>query len=262
MFRADLYRALLNRTLLLALALGVCSLAYWLTDYDSGLDIPGDHPFNTNAYDAVLWAERGPFALIVPLLAVIPFADSYVLDRTQGYLRHILVRCSYKRYLASKFLVNLLAGGFAVALPILFLFIFTNIIYPRGLLPIEQSRAVVGGIPDGPLGFLYRTAPDLYILFLIALGFIFGATYATLGLAISFVAPNRYVVLATPFLLYHVANFVLAVLGLEVWSPPVTLIPDGVKSTSWLTVFGELGGIFVFSSVIILLLARRDRVNA
>ncbi len=261
MLRAELYRAFWNRSFLLALVLGILLLGYGLFEYSEGTDIPGANPFLCNAYDAVIWAQAGPVALFVPLLAVLPFADSYALDRTGGYLRHVLVRSSYRRYLFAKFVANLLAGGLAVALSLILLFACTNLIYPRGLLPIDQAR-IGGAYPHGPLGPLYRTAPDLYILFLVGVGFIFGATYATLGLAFSSFVNNRYVVLATPFLLYHIANFVLAVLRLEEWTPPATFIPDAVKTTSWLTVFGELGGIFVVSVVCLLVLARKDRVYA
>jgi len=261
MLRAELYRAFWNRSFLLALVLGVLSLWYGLSEYSEGpKDIPGAHPFNDNAYDAFIWAEEGPLSLLVPLIPVLPFAASCALDRTTGYLRHVLVRSSYRRYFLAKFVVNLLVGGLAVALPLLLLFGYTNLAWPRGLAPVNEARLPFERLP-GPLGYLYRPAPDLYIFFLIGLGFIFGATYATLGLAFSSFVNNRYVVLATPFLLYNVANFVLAVLRLEEWTPPATFVPFGINTTSWLTVFGELGGIFVASVVCLLVLARRrDRV--
>lgn len=259
MFLEELYRAFWNRAFLLTLILGVLSLILGLVAYAPKY-IPGADPFLNNAYDAWLWAHEGPHVLLAPLLAVLPFADSYALDRTQGYLRHVLIRVSRTRYFLAKFLANLLAGGLAIVLPYLAVFIYTSFAYPRGLAPVAQSRIPFDPLP-GPLGYLYRQAPDFYILFLIGLGFVFGAAYATLGLAISSLINNRYLVLATPFLLYHIANFVLAVLGLEAWTPPVTLIAHAVKTASWLTVFGELGGIFIISAVWFLALAKRDDVH-
>ena len=259
MLRAELYRAFLNWSFLLALVLGVLLLAYGLSDYSAGpKDIPGTHPFLYNAYDAVIWAED-LLALLAPLIAVLPFADSYALDRTSGYLRHVLVRSWHRRYLSAKFAANVLAGGLAVALPLLFLFAYANLAYPRGFPPVAESRFPFDYLP-GPLGNLYRTTPGLYVLFLIGLGFIFGATYATFGLAISCFVNNRYSVLATPFLLYHVASFVLPVLRLGGWTASATFAPWMVKGTSWLTVFGELGGIFMVSVVCLLVLGRKDRV--
>lgn len=263
MLRSELYRAIWNRSLLLAILLGFAALVYGLLEYNQGPhNLPGAHPFLYNAYDAVIWAQKGPISLLVPLVATLPFADSFALDRVQNYLSYVLVRSSLRRYFISKFLTNLLVGGLAVALPLLILFIITSITYPRGLLPIAESRAVVGGYPDGPMSHLYRLAPDWYILFLVAIGFIFGAVYATLSLAISLITTNRYIILATPFLLYHLANFVLAILRLEVWSPPATFIPDAVQGNSSLTMFGELGGIFLLSVLSLLLLGNKKRINS
>lgn len=261
MLRAELYRAFPNRAFWLALALGVLTLGHGFIIFNGWPPghIPGAHPLLNNAYDTWLFAFAGSWGLLAPFIAVLPFADSYVQDRTEGWLRYVLLRSPYRHYFFAKFLTNLLAGGIAVALPMLLLFVFTNIFYPRGLAPVDQSRIPSNPLP-GTLGDMYRVSPDLYILFRIGLGFLFGAIYATVGLVIATLVNNRYVVLATPFLLYNIANFVLAVLGLAEWTPPATLIPDHVFTTTWLTVFGELGGIFAMSIVCLLLLARRSRI--
>lgn len=195
-----------------------------------GLSFPATTLSTTTPTTHSSWAEEGPLTLLVPLIAVLPFAASYVLDRTGGYLRHVLVRSSYRRYFLAKFVANLLAGGLAVALPLLLFYGFTNLTLPRGFPPVHESRIPFERL-SGPLGYLYRPAPDLYIFFLIGVGFIFGATY-------------------------------LAVLWLEEWRPPVTFIPHDVNSTSWLTVFGQLGGVFAVSVICLWVLARKDRVYA
>lgn len=260
MFRAELYRAFWNRNLLLAIGLGLALLAYWLTPYCPLGPLPGDAPFVCNAYDGFIWALEGPIGLVVPLLAVLPFADSLCLDRQSGYLRNIFSRCSYHRYLGVKCLVNLAAGGIALTVPLLALFIATNLLFPRGIMPADQSRIIPGGYPSGPFSTWYRSMPDLYILSRIGLGFVFGATYATVGLALALFINNRYIVLATPFVAYMLANFVLTALGLMEWSPPFTLTPEIVLTTSALTVFGELGAIFIASVVCILIFGTRARV--
>lgn len=262
MIKEELYRAFWNRSLLLSLLLGFALLVYGLSDYCTFPDMPGAHQFDCNSYDAVIWAQKGIISLIVPLLAVLPFADSYLSDRLNGYVNSVLLRTTWRHYLSAKFLANLLAGGVAVALPILLLFAYTIGAYPRGILPIEQSRTVVGGIPDGPFASFYRPSPALYIFLLAGLAFIFGTVYATLGLAVSALTRSRYIVLATPFLLYHIANFVLAVLQLEEWTPPATFISDAAATANSYSVFSELGGIFLVSTVIVVLLARKERLYA
>lgn len=262
MLRSEIYRAIVSPMFLLALALGLLAISVELYSYCA---VPEYvklrvHPFTCNAYIAFTVAERSPLLLVVPLIAVLPSADSYALDRSQGFLRFVLMRTSFQRYLAAKFLANLLAGGLALSLPLLLAFAYTNVRYPRGLLPIGEEILLPGGMPDGPLGYLYRSVPDLYVLFLIGLALVVGATYSTFGMAIASVTVNRYVALATPFLLYHVANFALANVGWEEWTPPVSVYPDAVNSSTWLSVFGQLGLLFGVSVLVLLVFARRRRV--
>jgi len=146
------------------------------------------------------------------------------------------------------FFANLLAGGICIAIPLLIMYGGINIFYPRGFPPMTPpGEGRISRIPytlPGPMAYLYRTKTDLYVFFLIGLSFIFGAVYASLGLALSLFFHNRYVVLATPFILYEVGSFIMNIVGKSEWSPVMTLIPFHHKRTSWLTVFGGLGVIF------------------
>lgn len=262
MLRVELRRAFMNRYFILAVFLGILLLAFGLSDYVSGpnpKDMPGASPYLNNAFDAFIWAENRLFLLLAPLLVVLPFSDSFVVDRSEGYINFILSRSSYRKYLASKYISNFLVGGLSLIIPLLLLYGYTNAVFPRGFPPLLEARIPFDPIP-GPAGHLYRTNPDMYILFLIGLAFIFGAVYATLALAISTFVHNRYITLASPFLLYMVANLCLALLRLERWSPPSTLVPNSIRSTSWGTVFGELGGIFLVSTLSFLITARKVRI--
>lgn len=258
MFLGEIYRAFWNRRLGVAIGLAIASLGYGLYEYQLGpADISNLHPFHYNAYDAIIWAQGNIIALLVPLIAVLPYADSLVEDRVSGFLRFVLIRVSYRYYLFAKFAVCWLSGGVATALPMLCFFVFVLLLYPRGLLPLSLARVV----PTGPLSGLYATAPDLYIFFLVALAFVFGGVYAILGLAVATLTDNRYVVVVIPFLLYHVANFVLALLGWEVWTPPVTFAPHIMNQVSWLEVLGELGAVLLGSSILFIWSTAQMRVR-
>lgn len=255
MLRFETARLLRRWTFWVAIVLGLLLLVPGLRQYNEGpKNIPGQSPYLYNVYEAFMWAEKTTFILFVPLLAVLPAADTYVVERTTGYLNAILMRCRYRRYVVARFVANLLAGGLAIALPLGLMFIANHFFFARGLAPPHQMRLR----PDGPASSLYYDTPSLYILFLIGLGFLVGAVYATLGMAIAFWTANRYVVLATPLVLYHVANFVLGTMGLAAWTPPITFYPEGANSSTWLTIFGELGFIFGVSLLLIAWRARRE----
>lgn len=63
------------------------------------------------------------------------------------------------------------------------------------------------GQPQGPFGGLYALNPLIYLLYLLASAFGFGAVCALLGLAVSVIIPNRYVALAAPLVFVQLFSF-------------------------------------------------------
>jgi len=245
MLKEELFRAFRGRRFWLACVFGLLACYIGMGFYFEGKAIPG-LPFERNPYEAFLQTIAGPsgvIALLAPLVVVLPFADSYALDKDSGYLKFVLLRTGdTQQYYNAKFAANAVAGGTALFIPLAATFAYLWYTFPHGL-----SQAAKTNPLGGLLGGVFPTAPALYISFLMLLAFIFGVVYASLGLALSSSITNRYVVLATPFLLYNIGNLVLAILGLTNWTPPTTLVPHTVSTTSWITVFIPLLAIFAGS---------------
>lgn len=218
---------------------------------------PGWHSSYFNAYDA--WrAAMDAFILFAPLAATLPYADSYLRDRNQGFARYVLLRMTHSRYLISKFVINGLVGGIAVALPMIVFFGYTFTVYPRTLPPLsatpyseEWMRAV------GFLGNIFVPHPNLYIFARITLGFLFGLISATLGMAISPFVRSRYIILAFPFTFSLIYNFIFAILGDPAWWFGYVLAPDHVSNTTATTTLLPLGIIFFLSTVSIFRFIRK-----
>lgn len=226
-----------------------------------------EYPFIHNAFDGFIYgACYWVLPILATVIAVLPFADSLISDRSSGYVSFILSRASFKKYIKSKFFANLLAGGLGLSIPLVIIYIIINIFYPRGFLPVPEpgefwsgSISPYAALP-GPMGNFYRVKPDLYVFFLIVLFFIFGAVYATLGLALSLFVHNRYVALATPFILSQIASFLFDVFGKSQLATISTLIPFVYGRTTWLSVFGELGVIFLISTICIFKFSSKKRI--
>ncbi len=270
MLKEEFRRAFFSWSFLLAIAITFAAAIVGLLEYGppvSPFSNPAEYPFVNNAFDAFIYgAYYWVLPALAPLIAVLPFGDSLITDRSSGYISFILSRTSFRKYITSKFFANLLAGGISLSIPLLIMYGVINIFYLRGFGPVPTpGEAWVGGrIPyaalPGPMGNFYRVKPDLYVSFLIGLSFIFGAVYASLGLALSLFLHNRYVALATPFILYQIGSFAMNILGKAEWSTVMTLMPFSYKTTSWLTVFGELGAIFLISAICIFKFAKKKRV--
>jgi hypothetical protein len=270
MLKEEFRRAFLSWKFLLAVVIAFISAVFGLLEYGppvSPFSDPAEYPFVNNAFDGFIYgAYYWILPALAPLIAVLPFGDSFITDRSSGYVTFILSRTSFRNYIASKYFANLLAGGISMSILLLIMYGIINIFYPRGLPPVPAPdkpwvniRISYVSLP-GPLGYLYRTKTDLYVFFLIGLSFIFGATYATLGLALSLFIHNRYVALATPFILYMIGGVVADMLGKSAWNPANTLMPFSCHTTSWLSLFGELGAIFLISSICLFMFAKKKRV--
>lgn len=74
--------------------------------------------------------EKQLFFLILPLLAALPFADSYFHDLRGGYLYNVCLRTDKKHYFAAKYLAVFLSGGTAVTLPLLANFLLCSMFLP------------------------------------------------------------------------------------------------------------------------------------
>jgi hypothetical protein len=267
MLRVELKRAFYGRPFWIALLIAFGSLAFGVYDYASFLiarpeTISLAPSFFYNAYDAVVWSQNRLIGLIAPIIAVLPFADTFALDRKSGYIRSILIRASYRHYLTAKWITCLLSGGLVLMIPLLALFGVTSLIFPHGLNLIYGTQKIMTRADAlGPWGFLYETNPTLYIFALSTMCFVFGATYAGMGLAIATMTVNRYVILATPLVFYYLANFMLALLGYSQWLLYVPIVPQAVMGVTAVHVATSLVSIFGVSLILFITLTARARVG-
>lgn len=169
----------------------------------------------------VLYYSFTFFIYTAPLQAALPYSDSLLTDRRFGFLKNILTRCRFSHYLTAKILANMAAGALAVSLPvamnIFYCFFFVEVNAP--VLTIGSSSESFPVQMLGALGYIYPSHPWLYLFFLIALAGIFGAAYATFGLAVSTWVNNAYITIASPFAFLVVMGYLaerslkLAIIG-------------------------------------------------
>ena len=162
------------------------------------------HPVNR----LMLNLYYGEFGFLAALLATLPFTDSFQEDYNQGFLRLIVQRVSFHKYLKAKVLIVALTGGISLLLTVLIVFL-AGLSSPVNwnIISGSTSSSFLLDIPQGPLGFLYTLNPFLYLLYLLVSVFGFGAGCALLGLAISTFIRNRYVILAAPLVFVQVLSF-------------------------------------------------------
>lgn len=141
------------------------------------------------------------FYYILPIIAVIPFADSFYTDRKSGYIKNVFIRTKKTNYFVGKYIAVFLSAGVVVCIPLLLNVFFTAAILPsampvpelQGLFPIFNFRMWSG---------IYYSNPYLYIFLYIMLDAVFAGVLALISLSATYFVSNRFMVLLTPFIIY------------------------------------------------------------
>lgn len=162
-----------------------------------------------------------PFLL--PLVCVLPFADSYVTDKQQYCLPSLLSRSTPKKYYWAKLKMVAFSAAFVIFIPFFIHFILSLIAFPLhstnyswNALSTDQSP-YYGSYMEGALfPYLFVHCPYLYNFLFLCLLTLFCALTAVLVFQVSFfISKNRILVLAFAFLLN---NLIYILAGLfRIW---------------------------------------------
>jgi hypothetical protein len=258
--REELTRTFCNVRFLIVIVVSVALFVIGV--YRAPLSLTGFsvHPANR----LTMYLEFSEFGFLAVLLATLPFADSFLDDLNQGFLRQILQRVPYRKYQFAKVLAVGLAGGVSLV-------IVVSLVFVLGLLGdsdwqaryFESSYAFATGQVPGALPGLYDRAPMLYFCYLLASAFGFGVSFALLGLALSPLIHNRYVVLGAPLVLVQVIDF----LETRTWhitpafNPLNALLTFKSNGSSPLVQLVLFGCVSVFSILVFLVLSRKSRLT-
>lgn len=226
MLRFELKRALSGKAFLFALILG-CAIT--LSDVFLNVIPEANNPnfdlamaVKLGAYPKSVYSswiggqartlQSTLFYLFIPLIAAIPFADSYCFDRA-GYIKNIATRCSIRDYLISKYIAVFLSAGIAVSIPIIVNFIATAAVVPC-LIP--QASTFLFTI-DALSAFdkIFYTTPFVYFLIYLVIDFVIAGLFAEIALVAVLVSKNRYVVIISPFAVYLALYFISGVIGIR-----------------------------------------------
>ncbi len=256
LFRIEMHRGLFGRGMALSLAVGLllavshvimivlpmiptleANLLYpdkWVTPHTVFVKWMGGESYSLQGY---------LFYLIAPLLATLPFADSYYTDRKSGYIKNLCTRVPKRRYFLSKFAATFLCGGLAVVLPLMVNLALTAVCLPSHLPQIVTGMYSIDA--TAVLADLFVTHPYGYIFLYLIFNFAFFGFLAALALDISFFVENRFVVSLTPFLIYLFLFSVMNLTGWQQVNPMIIFNPvqAGYPHSSLSILLGMIAGL-------------------
>lgn len=180
------------------------------------------------------------------LLGTLPYGISYFTDKKEGYIKNIYSRMNRKYYLTGKYLAVFLSAASVCLIPLIFNFYLTALVLPA-VIPqagtgmfILQSQCMFSGI--------FYTHPFLYICIYLLIDGAMTGLFACLTLLLSDIANNRYLILFVPFLCFLVSQTVCGFCRLDAWGPYFVMNPTQMAWENALTVFSEIGGLFLLTA--------------
>lgn len=166
-------------------------------------------------YDHFELALSNYLPLLFPLLASLLYAPRVALETAQNFASPAQARLGRRRYVLGH-VTQAAAWGFAVfATSILATWIYTMYIAPHaGTLYVPQGDSLDPSSRT-TFGQLMHVSPVVYVVFYAAWVGLHGALYSVAAVICVYLIGQRVVALATPMVVVFVADFALAVLGLE-----------------------------------------------
>lgn len=151
------------------------------------------------------------FFLLVPLLAIVPYAWSLRSEMVDGSLGQLYARCRRSRYLKAKAFATFCTGFLIVALPLALNFLTLSCLVPA-YTPEVFDNLALGISPRDAFSGLFFGHPLVYVLVNTLVDGLLCGTWATCVLAVSSLVDNRVVLLAGSYLFLIATSYVNAVI--------------------------------------------------
>lgn len=236
-FKNELKRAIFSKSSLAAFLITLITLLigfYGTSFYDFTIDIDECKKFYDSADIFLLTRDSGPnsfLGVIAPLLAVLPFSNSYLQDKDSGFLKFIYTRMDRKRYILNRILVNAISSGVIIVSSLLTILIIICLFLGVSTNP----NSFFDG--SGTYLFLYLKSKWLYVIFIFILSFLFNAIFATLGLGLSPFINNKYLSFICPFAIYILSATIFPYIGLGDHNMSVLFSPAATGQELYLLVY-------------------------
>lgn len=129
--------------------------------------------------------------LLAPLIACIPSATTYIVDKKSGILNYILLKMKRKKYITIRIAVNFLVSGLVLVIPQIIMLIF--LIIRHGI--NNTSIEVVGAFSS-----VFYNSKIAYVTIMLVVFFISSAVFSTFALGISSIVENKYLTIILPYI--------------------------------------------------------------
>ena len=217
--KVELQRAFQNPRWILIVLIGVVLFIIGKTRFPQ-ITVTGEYAINTTNR-LMLAMSYSELAFIVPLLVLIPYADSLLNDIQSRAIDFLVFRSGRKDYLRSKLFAIALSGGVCLVVVLLVMVLSSSVYGINFKSGVYATGMVNETEPFGPFNWLFMTKPALYLIYLFISAFLFGITYSLFGTAMSLVFKNKFIGFSIPIFVFQIVDYI----GVSMNPQPWYLIP-------------------------------------
>lgn len=269
LIRIELGRALKNKFFIMSLAIGLfivlSQIILLIIPVSMNMDAILSKPyvFPSSVYNKWLGMESQTvqavlYYLLLPILASIPFADSFYTDKKSGYLKNILIRTDKNKYYISKYIAVFLSGGLAFVIPLIISFATTGLFLPYVMPDVFSHTYPIWDY--GMWSDIFYSNPLVYTILYFVMDFLFAGVIATLALLASFYVDYKFVVLLSPFLVYLFFYFVTRLFGFVSYNPTAFLKPDQGGVRIYFPIIAVIFCVTFLVSIIFIIKGKKDEI--
>lgn len=182
----------------------------WDYEYLNGTDYGVMATSKINLMDVSLYIWMGTkaannvfsylFAVIVPVLAAIPYGATYLTDVKSGLVNQITARVKKSSYYLAKLITAFVSGGTVAVVPVFFNLLMCMCVLPWGT-PIYSTHYFPVGT-ENVFADLFYTHPVIYLIIYFAFSFIVAGLFNCLCMTFVYFVDNIFVILLVPFIMY------------------------------------------------------------
>ena len=149
--------------------------------------------------------EYSLFIRLIPILAAMPYAVTYLSDIKSGIIKNYVTRTAKFNYLAAKYIAVFVTGGVVVVMPLLINYLTAITILPSLVWPV----GVFASSPKSIWSAIFYTHPHIYMIMYMILLLVCGGLMGTIALIVSNIVNNRFVAILAPYIITEFANAIL-----------------------------------------------------
>lgn len=208
-------RVMRSRKFFLSILIILLSMIFSLTAFvEEGMEYFFKHDYAMTFLQGYN-GDRSLLTILGPLIATLPFSAQHVENSKSGTMKYLVARMGYKKYFNSNFIINFLISFITFAFGMVIFFIGCFAFFSKDI----NVDAYMGMTGVSAYKKLIDKSALIYIFVIILhCGFV-GASYSSLGLALSYFIKNKFVAWIGPFIIATIGSLFAMFLGLTKLEP-------------------------------------------